>query len=95
MNIVAKGTSATEMEEILNGIGIHPDKVHKSKKYKNYFVARFGFFYRHGQDAHYWARKIKEGLEEQGFYIPSIFDAKEVWQAWPKDSYWEVIFTIR
>lgn len=85
------GYTAREINEILAGKGIYADKVFKSK---GSVKARFGFFYRSGKDEHYWAQKIKDAFEGDSRYNLNLVNAKEIWQAWPKDSYWEVIFTI-
>lgn len=49
-------------------------------------IARRGFFYTHGRTS----RDFAEAIEASGFTVVSH---REVWQAWPRDSYWEVVFT--
>lgn len=61
-------------------------KVTYSRKNET-FKTQHGFFYRFGGDE----VKCAEGLAQ---YIPGfkMVDCGEVWQAWPKDSYWWVEF---
>lgn len=51
------------------------------------FKTQHGFFYRFGQDETDYAEKLAG-------YMPGfeLVDCGEVWQAWPKDSYWWVEF---
>ena len=53
------------------------------------FIAKRTFFYTHGVTP----KKVAEAVQKQ---IPQaeIIEAAEHWNSWPKDSYWEVRFTV-
>jgi hypothetical protein len=72
----------SEIEAKLSGIG----KVHK---YKGLFVARRGYFYTNGYTVDRMATEIRRALGDDNV---EIVDIRNVWQSWPKDSYWEVKF---
>ena len=68
-------------------------------KHAGIFKLRRSFFYRHGFDSEMLAEKLRKRLDIllkdgdiSGYHI--IAD-EEVWQAWPKDSWWEVRFEIQ
>lgn len=83
---MAKKITATVVEEMLNDKGVHPGKVFKTK---GQFVARFYFYYTHGQTANGKATLVKVALPQA-----KIVDYVEMWNPWPKDSYFEVRFTL-
>jgi len=65
-----------------NVIGV--DKIVRHKD--GTFSLRRGFFYRHGMDSAKWADKVSERLKEAGVDF-EVVEHTEVWQAWPKDSW--------
>jgi len=69
--------------------GTYPDSIRYSTK-ENLFTAKWGYFYRHGRTAEGYAEKIKTALK--GVHIAS---ARDIWNPWPKDSYFEVKFRIK
>ena len=72
-------TEATEM--------IFPDKI---VMHKNGAVTfKRSYFYRHGQNEQLWADKVCDALEAAGFYN-RVISSVDNWNAWPKDSYFEV-----
>ena len=80
--------TANQMAELLENSNVRavPDNLFK---YKGQFVARWFFYYTHGQNSQHYAEKIKEALPEA-----VIEDHSMEWNAWPKDSYFEVRFTV-
>lgn len=68
--------------------GTYPDSIRYSTK-ENLFTAKWGYFYRHGRTAEGCAEKVKTALKEV-----QIISAKDIWNPWPKDSYFEVKFRI-
>ncbi len=75
--------TATQFEQLLETKGIHPDKVFKSK---GNWVLRWGFFYKHGRTSDTFKNHIEKDLGVK------VTESQEVWQVWPKDSYWEIKF---
>ena len=67
--------------------GIHPDKFIQ-KKDKS-FEVRVGFFYTHGKSARLYADKIRLIYPEA-----TILETHDIWNSWPKDSYFQVIFKL-
>ena len=66
------------------------DKIIKSKdqiKFRNYF------FYTHGRTAESFKNGIEKQLTKLGIDF-QLIDYCENWQAWPKDSYFEVIIKL-
>ena len=57
------------------------------------FTAKRFFFYRHGGCEDMFAEKIISSLEERGMRV-AILETSENWNAWPKDSWWEVKFEV-
>ena len=53
------------------------------------FVAKRGYFYRHGMTADGAAAAVKTR-----FPTATILEANDRWHAWPKDSYFEVRFVV-
>jgi len=51
--------------------------------------ARYGFFYRFKQTA-----EGKSKLVQRIFPDAQIIDYEEMWRAWPKDSYFKVLFKL-
>jgi hypothetical protein len=76
--------TATKVESFLNDNGVYVDKLYKSKG--RYFARKY-FFYRHDGSAAKFAQK----LAIAGIYILRY---DEIWNAWPKDSYWQVEFLL-
>ena len=70
------------VEENLRSKGIYPDRIFRRG---SRYIARFTFFYTHGKSPDYWRKKF----ERAGF---KVITCSEVWNPWPKDSYWEVQF---
>ena len=77
--------SAKKVEAILNEAGIYPDSIFKSRK--GYYVAKWSFFYQHGRSADQYADKVRNAEFE-------ITDYQCHWNAWPKDSWFEVQFQL-
>jgi len=67
--------------------GVHPDRViaHKDGTFSGWF----GFFYRHGATADGHAARVVKAIP-----AATILEAYEDWQAWPKDSYFKVRFSL-
>lgn len=68
--------------ETLQSKGIYPDRIFRRG---SRYIARFMFFYTHGKTVEYWRKKF----EDAGF---KVITCSEVWNPWPKDSYWEIQF---
>lgn len=81
-----KQPTATQITERLDEAGIYADQVYKRN---GKFVVRFIFFYTHGRTANGYALEIQKAIPEA-----QITDQGEYWNTWPKDSYFEVRFTI-
>ena len=73
-----------EIKKMIEESPIHSDRVIFRKDGTVSF--RFGFFYRFGKTAESYAEQIKKTFPHH----VEIVDFQEVWQAWPRDSYWEV-----
>ena len=55
--------------------------------YKNGWVyVRESYFYRHGRDADLFAESVRVELNN----LVQVHSAKDCWNSWPKDSYFEV-----
>jgi hypothetical protein len=67
--------------------GIYPDRVIQ-KKDKS-FEVRFGFFYTHGRTAEKYRDQILLVYPEA-----KILEIHEIWNSWPKDSYFSVRFKL-
>jgi len=63
------------------------DKVVKHKD-GTYSINRY-FFYRHGMDSKKWAEKVYANLKAKGIEV-EIISHTEHWNAWPKDSWFNV-----
>lgn len=48
-----------------------------------------GYFYRHGMSAEKWAEKVQAELEKNGLKVS--VSSRDIWVAWPKDSYFVAI----
>lgn len=64
------------------------------------FIARQGYFYRHGLIANDLARKIQEVLplvmQIKGMKPNvEIISIRDNWQPWPRDSFFEVTFKLK
>jgi len=77
--------TATKMNEFLISFcDIYADHLHRRG---STFIMRCTFFYTHGKTAEFFANKLrKAGL--------IVLNTDEVWNPWPKDSYWEVQFEL-
>ena len=81
----------TKQIAVVLGIGdVHPDKLFKRN---GQFTVRLGFFYRHGRTAQQFANQVVSALEAVGRTVFNV-RSQEVWQFWPKDSYFEVSFEV-
>ena len=79
--------TAAEIKEV-----IHCDSVHKTK---GVYVAKRFFFYHHGMSAQQFKESVQSNLENgQGNWDFKIINFSEEWNAWPKDSWFEVRFTL-
>ena len=86
--------TVNKMYTILMDNGAMFSTVSKSKKYMNAFVARKNFLYNNrAHAATKFTSHIQEVLEGAGYNVQMISNA-EIWQTWPKNSYYEVTFRI-
>lgn len=70
---------------------VNADKIIKSKgifKFKDFF------YYKHGKTAESFKVKIVKELNKLGINSIDVIDYFERWQAWPKDSWFEVSIKI-
>ncbi len=92
MGATTKKSSFT-IRQIAVALGVSavcPDKLFKRN---GRFTVRWGFFYRHGLTAQQFANRVVSALEAAGRTVLNV-RYKEVWQSWPKDSYFEVGFEV-
>jgi hypothetical protein len=82
----AKAVTAKMVEQDLFDKNVCPDKVFK---YKGEFIAKWFFFYRSGKSSKGKAEQVKAALPQA-----TVTDHQEVWNAWPKDSWFEVRFQL-
>ena len=66
----------------------HFDNVSFSNKTREYIVKR-GFFYTHGVTTEMISDRVKQAIPNAKITLST-----ERWNAWPKDSFWEVRFTV-
>lgn len=64
------------------------DSVGYSRK-DDAFVAKRGYFYRHGMDADKLADAVKRALLDA-----VVLEASDHWNPWPRDSWFEVRFRL-
>jgi hypothetical protein len=76
-----------EILNILQKNGMIPDRFIQKKN--GTFEFRRGFFYTHGNSADRYADKIK-----LIFPRAIIEETHDVWNPWPRDSYFQVIFKL-
>jgi len=74
--------------ETAHAPAVHPDQIICRKNGE--VVIRGTFFYRHDGSADSWAQNVMDDLKNAGISFQWV-SQRENWQAWPKDSYWEVI----
>ena len=67
--------------------GVSSDKLTMSKD--GVFTLRVGFFYTHGRTSEKLAAEIVAAVPGT-----EVIEHHEAWNAWPKDSYWEVKFRL-
>jgi len=81
--IVAKTKTAAELKDMLIGVDMLSVRkgVYKAKRF---------FFYTHGMDATKFAASLMTQLPETAKFVSK----SECWNAWPKDSWFEVCFTL-
>ena len=71
-------------------IGIMSPMVsHKNETFK----FRRGYFYTSGYDQHQYAKDCVKAFDGAPFRV-EVVSATNHWNAWPKDSYWEVIIKV-
>lgn len=75
----------SEITAMMDYAGVYADKITAHRD--GSFTARFGFYYRHGQNA----QRKAEQIEAMDCRIV-IDDAREHYNQWPRDSYWAVEF---
>lgn len=51
------------------------------------------YFYRHGQDAHSFADRVKAQAEAAGFVVEDMA-VDDQWKPWPKTSYFSCTFRV-
>ena len=89
--------TATVLQKLLNDQGVYPDQL--SRKHNGNFIARKGFFYRHGKTDEDWKKKIIGALIVNGISF-IIMDAGEVYKAFrggaklANQSHWYVVFNV-
>lgn len=88
---MAKSLTAKQVQELLaeHGVYVEDYNLYKSRKHKGAYVLREGFFYTHGKTAEDLVAKVL-----RAFPNAQIINKAEIWQTWPKDSYWEVVFRL-
>lgn len=81
--------TAKKIQETLQENGVHPDRVFI---HKGVCTVRSTFFYRHGETARRFAIKVLAAL---GLDLSTDdVEYHEDFNAWPKDSYFEVKFAL-
>jgi hypothetical protein len=76
-----------QVKRVITDAGnLHPDRIVCKKD--GTVEVRFGFFYRHGQTAELWGDKVQNCVNQ--VVAAEVTHCREVWQAWPKDSYWAI-----
>lgn len=68
---------------------LYPDKVSCSRD--GVWLVQFGFFYRHGNTCEKYVERIRNLF--QGMSV-DITDVQDVWNAWPRDSFFKIWFKI-
>ena len=77
---------ASEVKDKLFDGGVYADKVHVTN---GVYVARFGYFYPHGQTSWGWAERVKVVFPES-----TLTEHSNHFHEWPRASYFEVRFTL-
>jgi ABC-type sulfate transport system substrate-binding protein len=81
--------TATQVTEKFAKKGMYFDKLFKSRKHPGCYIARKGYFYKHGKTAEGMVEQMVEKWPEI-----EIVQVRDEFNAWPKDSYFEVVFKI-